>query len=97
MNKALAIMELFPNTEPMKDFIVQDDGDERGQYIAMWNIDAPQPTEEELQAAWELIKDAPPPKSPDQLRIEELEAQLSVMNTNNIEFMEMILQTLGVE
>ncbi|MNI05812.1 XkdW protein [compost metagenome] len=49
---------------------------EKGPYIAVWNIDEPQPTEAELQAAWEAYQEAeankPPVLTPDQ-RISQLE------------------------
>ncbi len=51
MNKALAIMYLYPQAKPLVDFMVSED--ENGQRISLWNIDAPEPTEEELQSAWE--------------------------------------------
>ncbi|RAU93217.1 XkdW family protein [Paenibacillus sp. YN15] len=37
---------------------------ERGPYIAVWNLPDPQPTEEELLAAWDAIKDMPPEPVP---------------------------------
>jgi hypothetical protein len=52
MNKALAIMQLYPNANPLVDFVVQDDSDGNGPIIAQWNSSEPQPTDEELQAAW---------------------------------------------
>jgi hypothetical protein len=62
MNKVQAILHLYPNAIPGVDFIVQDDSDGRGAYIAMWNLkdaqgnNIPQPSEEELQAAWEAYE-----------------------------------------
>ncbi|MNC53150.1 XkdW protein [compost metagenome] len=38
---------------------------DKGPYIAVWNLEAPQPTEAELQAAWEAYKDAEASKPPD--------------------------------
>lgn len=37
---------------------------ERGPYIAAWHLPEPQPTEEELLAAWDAIKDLPPEPVP---------------------------------
>lgn len=124
MNKALAIMFLYPNANPMSDFIVQDNGAEpilregvdgrfryeirpldedeteyiegvhyryvvdfneltegvdydvveRGQYIAVWNLDKPQPTEAELQAAWEAYQEAEANKPPELTETEQLRA-----------------------
>ncbi|MNC42029.1 XkdW protein [compost metagenome] len=48
---------------------------ERGQYIAAWHLPEPQPTEAELLAAWDTIKDLPPEPTPptDAERIAALE------------------------
>ncbi|MCY7500095.1 XkdW family protein [Bacillus pumilus] len=51
MNKALAIMYLFPNAILGKDFSVRDDGD--GQFIDSWLMKDPEPSDEELYAAWQ--------------------------------------------
>lgn len=52
-------------------------------------------TQEELDA--DVIIQPPAEKTPDQIRVEELEAQIAEMNLSQIEFMTTILQTLGVE
>lgn len=52
MNKALAIMTLFPYATPLEDFVVRDDYDGRGQYIDQWNLQEPQPTDQELEEAY---------------------------------------------
>lgn len=44
-----ALRYLFPDANPLRDWIVQNDGD--GPYIAVWNLPDAQPTEAELQAA----------------------------------------------
>jgi hypothetical protein len=64
MNIALAIMHIYPNANPLIDFIVQDDSDGNGPYIAAWNIPDPQPTEEELTAAWTAYEAAEAAKPP---------------------------------
>ncbi|MEK5178279.1 XkdW family protein [Paenibacillus odorifer] len=125
MNISLAIMYLYPDADPMWDFIVQDNGPEpvlreggeekgrvryeikppeegeepvegihycygidynlltegedydlveRGPYIAVWNLDEPQPTEEELQAAWAAYLEAEANKPPELSDIEQLRA-----------------------
>ncbi|WP_375103760.1 XkdW family protein [Paenibacillus sp. RS8] len=125
MNIALAIMNLYPNADPMRDFTVQDNGPEpvlregaeekgkvryeikppeedehpvedvhyryvvdfnrleegvdydiveRGQFIAVWNLDKPQPTEEELQAAWAAYLEAEANKPPELTETEQLRA-----------------------
>jgi len=38
----------FPNASLIWDIIIQDDG--KGPYIKAWNIDAPKPTQEDLEA-----------------------------------------------
>jgi len=49
MKLANALKHLFPNADPLRDWIVQDDG--TGAYIAAWHLPTPQPTPEQLQAA----------------------------------------------
>ncbi|KIL42091.1 hypothetical protein SD70_02590 [Gordoniibacillus kamchatkensis] len=62
MDIVKAIQYLHPNSVPLRDFMVQDDSDGNGPYIAQWNVkdadgnDVPQPTDEELQAAWESMQ-----------------------------------------
>ncbi|AAU23109.1 MULTISPECIES: XkdW family protein [Bacillus] len=59
MNLALAVKYLFPDAIIGEDFIIRDDGDGRGQYIETWRISAPQPSEKELQEAWENYLENP--------------------------------------
>lgn len=49
MNLAHALRYLFPNASPQRDYEIRDDGS--GPYIAIWNLQAAQPTVAELQAA----------------------------------------------
>lgn len=51
MNKALAIKYLYPNAELGKDYSVRDDGE--GQFIDTWLLEEPEPSAEELDAAWQ--------------------------------------------
>ncbi|MCA0163233.1 XkdW family protein [Bacillus sp. RAR_M1_44] len=51
MNKALAIKFLYPNAELGKDYSVRDDGE--GQFIDTWFLEEPEPSAEELEAAWQ--------------------------------------------
>lgn len=51
MNKALAIKYLYPNAELGKDYSVRDDGE--GQFIDTWLLEEPEPSVEELDAAWQ--------------------------------------------
>ncbi|MEK5397444.1 XkdW family protein [Paenibacillus sp. FSL K6-2859] len=128
MNISQAIMYLYPNANPMQDFIVQDNGAEpvirpgaeekgrvryeikqpeenedpvegvhyrygidynlltvgedydlveRGPYIAVWNLDVPQPTEAELQAAWKAYQEAEANKPPELTEVELLQLALT--------------------
>jgi len=45
-----ALRQIYPTIDLNADVLVQDDGD--GEYIAEWNYDQPQPTAEELDAAY---------------------------------------------
>lgn len=77
MNISQVIVHLYPQAIPMKDFIVQDDSDGNGAYIAQWNLEADQPTQEQLQAAWEAILELPlaPEPETDAEKIARLEAE----------------------
>jgi hypothetical protein len=56
MNIGKTLEYLFPYSDPIFDFIVQDDGDGKGQYISQWNLSDPIPTQQELEDAWEIVK-----------------------------------------
>lgn len=43
-----ALTALFPSAVPLVDFVVRDDGS--GPYIAVWNLEAPQPSQQEIEA-----------------------------------------------
>lgn len=60
---SIALQQLFPNADPMRDYIVQDDSDGNGPYIAQWNLPDKQPSEAELLAAWEA-------KPPEKVEVE---------------------------
>ncbi|ULO08150.1 phage portal protein [Paenibacillus sp. 19GGS1-52] len=77
MNIALSIMHLYPDSDPMKDFIVQDDSDGNGPYIALWNLDKPQPTESELLTAWEAYLEVEANKPPVLTEIEQVREELA--------------------
>lgn len=143
MNIAQAIMYLYPNANPMKDFMVQDNGPEpvlregidgrtrheirpldeaeteyregvhyyyavdfnrlkkgedydiveRGPYIAAWNLDAPQPTEEELEAAWEAYLEAEANKPPELSEVEQLRAENTALQ-DRLQDVEVIMAEL---
>lgn len=126
MNIAQGISHLYPNADPMRDYMVQDNGPEpvlrpgaeekgrvryeikppeegeksvegvhyrygidfnlltvgedydlveRGPYIAVWNLDKPQPTEAELRAAWEAYQAAEANKPPELTEVEQLQKE----------------------
>lgn len=79
MNIALSIIYLYPKANPMTDFIVQDDSDGKGPYIALWNLDKPQPTETELLSAWEAYQEAEANKTPVLSEIEQVREELAQM------------------
>lgn len=55
---AHALQQFLPNANPRTDYILQDDGE--GVYIKEWNLPDPQPTEAELEAAWDAwVADQP--------------------------------------
>lgn len=101
MNIAKAINYMYPELDPFRDFEVRDDSNGKGAYLAVWNATYAKPTDEQLTAwyeAWEVAEaNKPIPKTPDQLRIEQLEGQLMQQSLNSTAFMEFVLQTLGVE
>jgi hypothetical protein len=77
VNIVQAVIHLFPDADPMQDFIVQDDSDGNGPYIAAWNLGDPQPTEAELQTAWEAYQQAEANKPPELTPLESMEAELT--------------------
>ncbi|MDQ0927140.1 hypothetical protein QFZ25_001200 [Bacillus atrophaeus] len=87
-----AIKWKYKDADPTKDFIIQNDGD--GSYIAEWNIRAPIPTKEDLQAWWEELQQNPPYEPPDQL---ELLAQQLSQEKLACKQLEKLNETLGSE
>ena len=67
MNISEAILHLFPNAEPIKDFLVMDNG--AGQFIAQWNLSKAKPSNQELQAAWEEYNAHPPQEPPSEIEL----------------------------
>lgn len=95
MNIAQAIMHLFPQANLLQDFLVQDDSDGKGPYIAQWNLDAAQPTEEELQAAWEAYQAAEASKPPvltAEQQISALQAENAKLKNDNVATMEAVAE-----
>ncbi|ULO09680.1 hypothetical protein H1230_13420 [Paenibacillus sp. 19GGS1-52] len=77
MNIAQVIMHLYPTANQMIDFMVQDNSDGNGPFIAFWNLPEPQPTETELQAAWEAYLEEQANKPPVLTEIEQLQSEVS--------------------
>lgn len=67
MNYRLALEYIYPDIVIEKDYILRDDG--KGVYISEWSYDKPQPTLDELNAAWDQVKNEPLPEPP--LTLEE--------------------------
>ncbi|NQX60447.1 XkdW family protein [Paenibacillus qinlingensis] len=76
MNIALAIKHLYPQSIPMTDFIVQDDSDGNGPYIAQWNMDEEQPSLEVLQSTWNAMQ-----PTPEQSLNDARTAKINLLNT----------------
>lgn len=70
---------------------------ERGPYIAAWNLPEPQPTEQELQEAWDVIKDLPEEPQPltEAERIRQLEAENKLL-TERAAFIEDLIAEMAV-
>ncbi len=53
MNMSHAISYLYPDASPIEDFrVVVEDSIQR---IEHWGLDAPLPTQEQLEAAWNAL------------------------------------------
>lgn len=148
MNIAQVIKFLYPETIPLVDYIVQDDGPtpvlrpgvdgffrfplqplgegateevegihyrmavdfnrltlgedydivEHGPYVAVWNLPEPQPTAEELQQAWNAIKDHPEEPKPltEAERIRQLEAENKLL-AERAEFIEDLIAEMAMK
>lgn len=53
VNVGECLASMYPSADPVKDYIVFDEGE--GQFIKEWNLPYPQPTEEELIGGWIAI------------------------------------------
>lgn len=109
MNKAIAILELFPDATIGEDFEVVDHLDGNGQVISKWELDSPLPSNEELELAWESYlnkqNEEPPPSEIDLLKqevevkkqeIDELKAKVDEMEKLNISTTEAIMEMSSV-
>lgn len=77
------------------NFILGKDYDiiERGPYIAAWNLDVPQPTEVELEAAWEAYLEAEANKLPELSEVEQLRAENTALQ-DRLQDVEVIMAEL---
>ncbi|WP_310549933.1 XkdW family protein [Paenibacillus glufosinatiresistens] len=91
MHLSSAIQHLYPKANPFRDFLVQDDTDGRGPYIAYWGLDAPQPTDEELQHAWDEYQ-----KSNDfSAKPESLEQRIQILEQQNASLLLLMSEIQG--
>ncbi|MGE7615585.1 XkdW family protein [Paenibacillus sp. NPDC101420] len=67
--------------------------EERGPYIAAWNLDSPQPTEVELEAAWEAYLEAEANKPPELSEVEQLRTENTALQ-NRLQDVEVIMAEL---
>jgi len=91
MNIAQVIMYLFPQADPLSDFLIQDDSDGKGPYIAQWNLEADKPTEEALQAAWDAMQ----PTEADLLDAEKAKKMAEIQSAVSIALQTFTSDTLG--
>lgn len=61
----------YPHLKVGKEYLVKDDGS--GAFIAKWEASEPQPTDEELQIAWDEYIANPP--EPELAPVEDLQKQ----------------------
>lgn len=87
-----AIMYKYPNAVPRKDFELRNDGN--GSYIEKWNIRAPLPTQEELEAWWEESQKKPSYEPPNQIELLTQELSQEKLARKQLEELN---QTLGSE
>jgi XkdW protein len=96
-----AIKHIYPELRVNIDFGVGDLSDGNGAFIEFWNTDKPKPTQSQLDAAWEEIKDIPEvqPKSIEEIleekdaQIRRLEAQNEINNENFLGLVQMLEET----
>jgi hypothetical protein len=76
---------------------------ERGPHIAVWNLAAPQPTEAELQTAWEAYQEAEANKPPELTDVEKLQRENALLKaqlaaqTERSDFIEDVISELATQ
>jgi hypothetical protein len=53
MNITKCIQKIYPSAQMEVDFVAQDNGS--GPFIARWDYEQPQPTSQQLSAAWQQV------------------------------------------
>ncbi|WP_339225962.1 XkdW family protein [Bacillus sp. FSL P4-0290] len=81
MNIGLAMTILFPNAVANRDYVVMVDGDQQWIDENQWYLDAPIPSAEELEAAYQKYLEQPAPDSG--TSVEELQAGLTTTQQAN--------------
>jgi hypothetical protein len=66
---------------------------ERGPYIAAWNLEAPQPTKAELEAAWQAYLEAEAKKPPELSEVEQIRAENTALQ-DRLQDVEVIMAEL---
>jgi hypothetical protein len=66
---------------------------ERGPYIAAWNLDVPQPKEEELEVAWQAYLEAEAKKPPELSEVEQIRAENTALQ-DRLQDVEVIMAEL---
>ncbi|WP_162243077.1 XkdW family protein [Deinococcus sp. Leaf326] len=64
---------LYPQADPLRDYVLGDEGLGDGPQIVAWTLDTPQPTPEELEAALPAAQ----ARAADQAEMDEVGAELA--------------------
>jgi hypothetical protein len=68
---------------------------ERGPYITAWHLDKPQPTEAELQTAWDAYLETEANKPPELTEIEKLKMRLDMSEQTSIGLMDALVALMS--
>lgn len=81
INIGLALEYLFPDAQPNHDYVVIADGE--NMWIDQWNLKAPKPTDQELEAAYqEYLKNPPVKHSPSETLTEVQQINSGLIKEN---------------
>ncbi|MCY8191421.1 XkdW family protein [Bacillus spizizenii] len=81
MNIGLAMLVLFPDAVPNRDYVVMVDGDQQWIDENQWYLNAPIPSAAELEEAYQKYLEQPAPDSG--TSVEELQAGLTTTQQAN--------------